>query len=204
MDAILVLIVAGTVIYCVIAVPVKLVGYLRKQALKKRISDIAAKLGVMVADHFLAQPCSRCHESELTLLSVSSNARSIHCECSNCKKKAHAPASNPQAADAAPIHDQMIALINKFNSRYQDPLEVYIHFSVPDAPLPYEQTRREPISEAVRSEVWRRDGGCCVKCGSNQNLEFDHIIPVSKGGATSAANLQLLCRTCNRGKSAKI
>jgi 5-methylcytosine-specific restriction endonuclease McrA len=204
MDTILILIVAGTIIYCLVAAPVKLIGYLRQQGLKNRICNVAGELGLIVADNFLAQPCPRCHESELILLSVSSNARSIHCECSNCKKKAHAPASNPQADDAAHIYEQMTALIDKYNGRYQDPLEVNIRFSVPDAPLPYEQTRREPISEAVRSEVWRRDGGCCVKCGSNQNLEFDHIIPVSRGGATSVANLQLLCRACNRGKSNKI
>ena len=41
-------------------------------------------------------------------------------------------------------------------------------------------------------------------CGSQKNLEFDHIIPVSKGGANTARNLQLLCQDCNRHKSDKI
>jgi 5-methylcytosine-specific restriction endonuclease McrA len=35
-------------------------------------------------------------------------------------------------------------------------------------------------------------------------LQFDHIIPVALGGATSAQNLQLLCRQCNLAKSAGI
>jgi len=64
--------------------------------------------------------------------------------------------------------------------------------------------RRELIPEAVRSEVWNRDDGQCVKCGSNENLEFDHIIPVSKGGANTVRNIQLLCEKCNRGKGASI
>ncbi|PYU86412.1 MAG: hypothetical protein DMG08_29850 [Acidobacteria bacterium] len=66
--------------------------------------------------------------------------------------------------------------------------------------MPFEQTTRKPIPEAIKSEVWRRDGGKCVKCGAGVNLQFDHIIPISKGGATTTANLQLLCRSCNLGK----
>lgn len=31
-------------------------------------------------------------------------------------------------------------------------------------------------------------------------MEFDHIIPLSKGGKTELENLQLLCRNCNRKK----
>ena len=40
--------------------------------------------------------------------------------------------------------------------------------------------RRETIPEAVRMFVWQRDEGKCVKCGSREKLEFDHIIPVAK------------------------
>ena len=46
---------------------------------------------------------------------------------------------------------------------------------------------REQISEAVRHEVWRRDKGRCVDCGSQGNLEFDHVIPWSEGGSTPLA-----------------
>lgn len=59
---------------------------------------------------------------------------------------------------------------------------------------------RATISDDVKAFVWRRDQGQCVKCGSNEKLEFDHIIPVSKGGANTARNLQLLCEDCNRSK----
>ena len=64
--------------------------------------------------------------------------------------------------------------------------------------------RRESIPEHVRHEVWRRDEGRCVDCGSQELLEFDHIIPVSAGGANTARNLQLRCEPCNRRKGARI
>ena len=59
---------------------------------------------------------------------------------------------------------------------------------------------REPIPDDVKIFVWKRDAGRCVKCGSQRDLEFDHIIPVSMGGSNSARNLQLLCEPCNRSK----
>lgn len=60
------------------------------------------------------------------------------------------------------------------------------------------------IPQEVKAEVWQRDGGKCVECGDSHYLEFDHIIPLSRGGATSAMNLQILCRSCNRAKGARI
>ncbi|MEV5649569.1 HNH endonuclease [Nocardia sp. NPDC052254] len=56
------------------------------------------------------------------------------------------------------------------------------------------------IPPDIKAEVWHRDGARCVECGAAHYLEFDHIIPLSRGGATSAANLQILCRGCNRDK----
>lgn len=64
--------------------------------------------------------------------------------------------------------------------------------------------KRESISQDIQDKVWNRDGGKCVMCGSNENLEFDHIIPFSRGGANTYRNLQLLCQKCNREKSNKI
>jgi len=63
---------------------------------------------------------------------------------------------------------------------------------------------RSPIPEDIRTEVWRRDSGRCVKCGSQRNLEFDHVIPVALGGSSTARNIQLLCEACNRAKGASL
>lgn len=57
---------------------------------------------------------------------------------------------------------------------------------------------------AVKMFVWQRDQGRCVTCGSQERLEYDHIIPIAKGGSNTARNLQLLCERCNRAKGASI
>ncbi|HQN80453.1 MAG: HNH endonuclease [Kiritimatiellae bacterium] len=72
-------------------------------------------------------------------------------------------------------------------------------------PVPRKSTHRRIIPTIVKQEVWKRDGGKCVKCGSTINLHFDHIIPFSKGGASNTAdNIQLLCGTHNIQKHDKI
>lgn len=65
-----------------------------------------------------------------------------------------------------------------------------------------EQSRHIP--QDVKTAVWKRDGGKCVQCDSRYELEYDHIIPYSKGGSNSERNIQLLCGPCNRTKSDKI
>lgn len=63
---------------------------------------------------------------------------------------------------------------------------------------------RRRIPDDVQVAVFSRDGGQCVKCDSNEELHFDHVIPFSKGGSDTVENIQILCRTCNLKKSASI
>lgn len=66
-----------------------------------------------------------------------------------------------------------------------------------------EHTRVIPTE--VKKEVWQRDKGRCVICGSTKNLHFDHELPFSKGGTSlTAKNIRLLCARCNLAKSDKI
>lgn len=60
------------------------------------------------------------------------------------------------------------------------------------------------VSPVVKLAVWRRDHGKCIECGSKEKLEYDHIVPVSKGGSNTEINIQLLCEKCNRKKSPTI
>ncbi|NKX88174.1 TerD family protein [Nocardia coubleae] len=60
------------------------------------------------------------------------------------------------------------------------------------------------IPPHVKAAVWQRDGGRCCQCSDTHYLEFDHVIPLSRGGATSINNLQILCRKCNLEKGARL
>jgi hypothetical protein len=65
-------------------------------------------------------------------------------------------------------------------------------------------SKDDHIPAQVRREVWKRDGGRCQWalasggiCGSTRHLELDHIRPRSRGGASTAANLRILCKGHN-------
>ena len=143
----------------------------------------------------------------MRFLGFSPNNRSIQYQCLHCGKKMRAAAGTPDAAQVGDIW-RIYCGFNRVSLQPRPEEWGYgalnLVFETVPAPMPYEQTTRTPIPEAVRAEVWRRDQGRCVNCGSKENLHFDHIIPVSRGGGTSPKNLQLLCQSCNFTKGAKI
>jgi hypothetical protein len=62
------------------------------------------------------------------------------------------------------------------------------------------------FSDTMKREVYERQNGICPKCGKHfaiEDMEGDHITPWCKGGKTTAENCQMLCKDCNRRKSAK-
>ncbi len=60
------------------------------------------------------------------------------------------------------------------------------------------QLRDRAIPAAIAGEVTRRDRGRCVICGSQNELEMDHILPFARGGDHTVENLRLLCYECHR------
>jgi 5-methylcytosine-specific restriction endonuclease McrA len=54
----------------------------------------------------------------------------------------------------------------------------------------------------VRREVYDREGGSCAyvgegdrRCCSTLRLEYQHIVPVARGGESTPQNLTLFCRS---------
>jgi hypothetical protein len=59
------------------------------------------------------------------------------------------------------------------------------------------------IPRDIMLKVVRRDAQHCQICQKwvpDNEIEFDHIIPYSRGGPTTVENIRLLCRPCNRTK----
>jgi hypothetical protein len=56
-----------------------------------------------------------------------------------------------------------------------------------------------PLPSAwVKLFVWRRDHGTCVRCGGQERVWFDYIVPVWEGGGITEQNLRLMCQGCKR------
>jgi hypothetical protein len=55
----------------------------------------------------------------------------------------------------------------------------------------------------IRSIVMERDGHACTYCGATNQLEGDHIVPLSRGGSNALTNLATACRPCNLSKGWK-
>jgi HNH endonuclease len=96
----------------------------------------------------------------------------------------------------------VVALVAERDRRRQRRL-ARAHAALEQEPAPA-IARREPLPRAVRLAVWRRDRGRCRECGNGFDLQYDHVIPLALGGATSVENLQLLCGDCNRAKGASL
>jgi hypothetical protein len=54
-----------------------------------------------------------------------------------------------------------------------------------------------PLPSAwVRMHVWRRDQGRCVRCGGQEGVWFDYVVPPWEGGGNTEQNIRLMCQRC--------
>lgn len=66
--------------------------------------------------------------------------------------------------------------------------------------------KRTRMGADIRKDLYRRQRGRCLYCGSRQRMDLmdiDHKVPLARGGSNQRNNLQLLCRTCNLRKGAR-
>ncbi len=78
---------------------------------------------------------------------------------------------------------------------------VFVAENVTETAEPRRHGRYIPLQ--VKMRVVRRDNYTCQVCGKHlldNEVEFDHIIPISKGGSSEEHNIRLTCFKCNRDK----
>jgi len=76
---------------------------------------------------------------------------------------------------------------------------------------PFTETRElrrigRDIPRHIMLRVVRRDNSQCQVCSrvlKDDEIEFDHIIPISKGGSSEEHNVRVTCFECNRRRSNK-
>lgn len=80
-----------------------------------------------------------------------------------------------------------------------------------DHEIQYASKRSERLANARKlgthtAEQWdemRTFFSECVKCGSQDDIVKDHIVPIYLGGSDSLTNIQPLCRKCNSSKGSE-
>ena len=88
--------------------------------------------------------------------------------------------------------------------KHQDP---HYREKASEIPPPYGLTDcivAKNVTRVQRQRIYERDGFRCKKCGSDEHLSIDHIVPIAKGGDSSDGNLQVLCYPCNHRKGVNI
>ena len=179
----------------------------RRKRLSKERENISIEINEIVENNFFLKNCSKCDDNNHYMIDVNSQGTGINMSCLTCEKKVWFK-SRLEFEDGKKLRtlwEEFLGLNNRIpktkilsfeTKQNEDGFE--------DLKENYKSRKRESIPQNIKDKVWNRDGGQCVQCGSNENLEFDHIIPHSKGGADTYRNLQLLCELCNRSKSNKI
>lgn len=75
---------------------------------------------------------------------------------------------------------------------------------------PSQALRNARVDVRMYASLFTRDarkliicsGSSCVKCGSQDSLELDHVIPIVLKGKNDLSNIQVLCYKCHKAKTA--
>jgi 5-methylcytosine-specific restriction endonuclease McrA len=177
----------------------------------KHLSSLKENVESIISEEFAIPTCSKCNDVVFNPLNLNSLGNGIQLRCNTCGRETWISADAPNLEDLIVRFTEYHELLDTLeHSRFVTVLHHHrpqvIELAVNSrVDLQKDASKhRSSIPSKVKQEVWQRDNGKCVNCGSNVNLEYDHIIPVSKGGANTTRNIQLLCESCNRSKGAKI
>jgi len=95
-------------------------------------------------------------------------------------------------------------MISEYECKCEDCLSYYRR---PKA-VTVRNSRIKKQSKMIEFDGWREEikdfyNMQCAKCTNIDNLQIDHIIPLSLGGDHAMYNMQILCKRCNFEKSNK-
>jgi len=136
---------------------------------------------------------------EVLITSMTPNARSILVRCNHCRHQFRIKLEPNDPEEIKRLFDAFMGERKNY-SPYQSYYPIW-EMKINQRRVP---NLRVPIPSNVKKAVWKRDGGKCVNCGSEIDLQYDHIIPVAKGGSSTFENIQILCKKCNLKKHASI
>lgn len=60
-----------------------------------------------------------------------------------------------------------------------------------------EELRREHNKRVLSGEYKEKLGCTCVNCGSQENIEYHHIVPLCMGGTNRMTNIVPVCKNCH-------
>ncbi len=167
-----------------------------------KINELTSTILEILESDFNMVECSRCDDNTITLLEFNSIGTSVYVKCNTCGKRTWIK-SKEDFDKGQEIIDKWEEIQNLGGYVGDEGIDISVgRINIDEEEI--NKNRREPIPQSVKDKVWNRDAGKCVLCRGDEKLEFDHIIPISKGGANTYRNLQLLCENCNRKKSNKI
>ncbi|MER6826554.1 HNH endonuclease signature motif containing protein [Streptosporangium sp. NPDC000563] len=109
---------------------------------------------------------------------------------------------------------EVLAGLNDYIAKYVEEVDPAMLDDQPDIACLFAsegKLKRVAIPKWVKRAVFFREYGRCAQCGMDlTNLldalpqeQFDHIIPLARGGLNDITNIQMLCQKCNNAKSDK-
>lgn len=179
-------------------------AYKEKQASEEweyhegRNQQLSSIVAAAIMDVYAIPSCPHCNDTMYNVLKFNPQYTGMQIECKTCSKKVWL---KTDVTGGGRIKEAYDTYYDEVTWGY-DPTDSLVILATPSPKQ--SDSGRHSIPKKVKQEVWQRDGGKCVECGSKENLEYDHIIPMSKGGSNTTRNIQLLCESCNRKKSGKI
>ena len=64
--------------------------------------------------------------------------------------------------------------------------------------MTYEEKRKQWEDSIFRRMVKNACGYVCYNCGSTENVQYHHIVPLKLGGTNNLSNIAVLCTQCHK------